>query len=274
MGSKLAWVMLTQRDRLRVRVLGGKYLRGKSSWEAKAATIDSWLWKSIVHHREALLGGLCYIVGNGRDILALRDPWLSAIAGFKPTLREGAAAIMDLKVSDFLVVNERCWDEAKLQSVFTPDSVAAILQIKLSPDDQPDKKFWPLEPSGEFLVKSVYRNLVATRGSVMSPLRQEDWKDLWSLKMHDRLKLLLMWKVGWDTIPIKCKVAERIGRQDSDLLCSLWGEGMETLHHLLLVCPFSRAIWCESHWQINIVAFSNGSVVDWIKIIIHPCESK
>lgn len=95
-------------------------------------------------------------MGNGRDILALRDTWISSVAGFKPTLRESAAADrVDMKVSDFNVVNERCWDEAKLQSFFAPDSIAAILQIRLPADDQPDKLFWPIEPSGDFSVKSV-----------------------------------------------------------------------------------------------------------------------
>lgn len=65
LGSKLAWVMLTKRDSLWVRVLRGKYLRGHSFWEAEAAATDSWLWESIVQHREASVRGLCYNLQSG-----------------------------------------------------------------------------------------------------------------------------------------------------------------------------------------------------------------
>lgn len=68
--------------------------------------------------------------------------------------------------------------------------------------------------------------------------------------VHNRLKLLL-WKVTWEILPTKEKVAERIGLCDMDddqLKCGLCGENPETLLHLLLLCPYSRAIWSESRW--------------------------
>lgn len=82
--------------------------------------------------------------------------------------------------------------------------------------------------------------------------------------MHGRFKLLL-WKVLWDIIPIKCKLVEHFGREDTledELQCTLCGAGMKTLHHLLHICPYNRVIWSESKWQINIVAFGGGLVGD------------
>lgn len=49
--SKLSWIMLNHQDRLWVRVLGGKYLRGRTFLEAGMSTTDSWIWKGIVPHR-------------------------------------------------------------------------------------------------------------------------------------------------------------------------------------------------------------------------------
>lgn len=57
--------------------------------------MDSWIWKSIIKYREALVGGLCYKVGNGCDILAFKDPWLLSVLGFKPTLRSDAEVESD-----------------------------------------------------------------------------------------------------------------------------------------------------------------------------------
>lgn len=57
------------------------------------------------------------------------------------------------------------------------------------------------------------------------------------------------------------------------MLYDLCGEHAESLHHLLLFCPYSRSVWNESPWQLNIVAFGTGSVEDWIRSILHPHQS-
>lgn len=62
----------------------------------------------------------------------------------------------------------------------------------------------------------------------------------------------------WDIIPTKGKVAEIIGSNNGeawDLIGSLCGTCKETIHHLVLSYTFSRAIWSESPWQLNILAF-------------------
>lgn len=192
-------------------------MRGQSFREAEARTTDSWIWKSIVKHRDDLVGSLCYQVRTGHNIDALRDPWVGSAMGFKPTLCEGVVVEQDnFKVSDLIISEGKRWDEAKLQNLFTRESVEAILQLCLPTEDLPDKLFWPLEATGEFSVKSVYRTLVARRCEASSTLQQGVWKELWSLKMHKRLKLLL-WKVAWEMLPTKCKVAERLGnRMDNE----------------------------------------------------------
>lgn len=90
--------------------------------------------------------------------------------------------------------------------------------------------------------------------------------------MHDRLKLLL-WNVVWDILLTEWKVADCIGSREAEeeeLLCSLCGEGPKSLHHLLLWCPYSRAIWSEFPWQLNIATSNDGSICEWIqKIYTH-----
>ena len=71
-------------------------------------------------------------------------------------------------------------------------------------------------------------------------------------------------------------MAERIGAwdmYDDELKCTLCGECPETLLHLLLLCPFSRAIWSESRWQLNSVVFGDGTVADWVQIILRPHQA-
>lgn len=93
--------------------------------------------------------------------------------------------------------------------------------------------------------------------------------------MHDRLKLLL-WKVVWEVLPTKSIVAAQLGGSemvDDELTCVLCGEHPESIQSLLLHCPFSRSIWSESPWQLNIRAFGDVSVAPWVQTILHPHQS-
>lgn len=116
----------------------------------------------------------------------------------------------DMKVSDLMLGEDKRWDGEKIRRLFTQESGEAILQHRVPEDDLPDNIFWLIEQAGEFSVKSAHRTLVAQRCPDSSPLQQGDWRDLWRLNMHYRLKLLL-WKVVWAILPTKCKVANRKG---------------------------------------------------------------
>lgn len=77
-------------------------------------------------------------------------------------------------------------------------------------------------------------------------------------------------------LPTKIKVADRIGgrgQSEGELLCELCGEHSESLPQLLLIFPFSRSIWSESPWQLNIVVFGARTVEDWVRIILHPHQA-
>lgn len=152
------------------------------------------------------------------------------------------------------------------------ESAEAILKVKISELRSSDSLFWPLEASGIYSVKSAHSALVKQRCTDISSIRAPLWKDLWKLHVHDRLKLLL-WKVIWDILPTKVKVAGRIGEcdmEDESLFCGSCGECLETLQHLILLCPYNRAVWCESPWQLNSADYGEGELPDWLKVILHP----
>ncbi|KAB1226792.1 hypothetical protein CJ030_MR1G021664 [Morella rubra] len=167
------------------------------------------------------------------------------------------------------------WNSKLIRSIFPEDTADAILALRIAKVGETDSLFWPLEGLGEFSVKSAHKALVKHRNAAPSSLHFSQWKDLWHLKLHDQLKLLL-WKVTWDGIPTKLKVADRIGGRgqlEGDLLCALCGEHLESLHQLLFICPYSRSVWSESPWQFNIALFGLGTVEEWVRIILHPHNS-
>lgn len=186
---------MTKDESLWVRVLSGKYLRQQDFWQIKAAGKSSWLWRSILQNREGLKDGMCYKVSNGQSISAARDPWVPTMDGFRPLLRDGLLLESNaLKVSELLLEGGMRWDAVKIRNFFTQESAHAILQIRLPVTSSQDKFFWPKDPSGDFSMKTAHRNLVQKRGSPMSLIEKGDWRALWKLKIHERMKLLL-WKV-------------------------------------------------------------------------------
>ena len=64
------------------------------------------------------------------------------------------------------------------------------------------------------------------------------WKKLWKMKLHDRLKMMV-WS-GTDTFPTRVKIASRMGPIDTS--CPLCCEEEESIIHLFFKCPVSRAI--------------------------------
>ncbi|XP_074314882.1 uncharacterized protein LOC141651056 [Silene latifolia] len=74
--GKHAWRMLTERNRLMVRVLGGKYFAHKSFMKADLRVNLSYTWRSIFDAKEVLMVGLRRHIGNGLSTGFWYDPWL------------------------------------------------------------------------------------------------------------------------------------------------------------------------------------------------------
>ena len=131
--AKLAWKMLTDRDSLWVRVLFGKYVKGRNFWAVGASGQASWIWKSIVNTRHILWEGLCYCVGSGRHIQIWEDPWVPLLPRFRPKAKEGVVISPDLVTARDLMLNDGVsWNVGLVSNLFSQDSAAAILKVRIS----------------------------------------------------------------------------------------------------------------------------------------------
>jgi hypothetical protein len=63
--AKLGWEMASNSDKMWVKVMKEKYLRGKSFLKALLKLIFSWNWKGIWGSRNLLAKGICYKVSRG-----------------------------------------------------------------------------------------------------------------------------------------------------------------------------------------------------------------
>lgn len=106
--SKLAWKMFTNCNSLWVRVLQGKYVKGRDFGLVGMGRNASWVWKSIVKACPALSEGMCYSLGDGRSIHIWRDPWVPYLPRFLPqALDEAIRNSKVVTVSNLLMEDRR-----------------------------------------------------------------------------------------------------------------------------------------------------------------------
>lgn len=77
------------------------------------------------------------------------------------------------------------------------------------------------------------------------------WKYLWRLRIHKRLKLLLLWEVVWDLLPTKSKIAERVRL-------------MEKEDFVMRAVPFEKELCKDKLCKaMQMDSFSVGSAILW-----------
>ena len=176
--------------------------------------------------------GLCHSIGNGLNTWIWEDPRIPNEPNLIPQVRIGATCEAHLVVN-LIGQDSRKWDRGLLSDLFEPTTVNKILSIHLSQQSINDQVFWCLNPSGEYSVKSAY-NAIRTPTSTSHLVMQcKDWKELWKMKIHARLKNLL-WKLAWEILPIASILNKRFTLPLNK--CHLCNKAPETLEHLFLQC--------------------------------------
>lgn len=128
-----------------------------------------------------------------------------------------------------------------LQELFEPESAQAILSIPIPLSPKPCELIWVKDSKGVFSVKSTYR--VEQEDTSNSLSLSVPWQKIWSLKPHERVKMLL-WRIGSNSLPTKESLMLRLGSNDN--LCPLCESAVKTCTHLFFKCPIARPIWFAS----------------------------
>lgn len=189
------------------RLFKGKYFPTSDILSAKKRDGQSFVWRSLLWGCDLLDQGIRKRGGDGRNILALHDPWLPRESTFKvftPITDEHN----NLNVCD-LIQWRGYWTIQKLRELFWEEDVKSILSIPICAARGCDSWLWHYTTSWEFTTKSAYKlfsSHLYPDSSASNNLLW--WKFLWKLSLPNKVKLF-MWKLFHNILPCNSNLANK-----------------------------------------------------------------
>ncbi|OMO67492.1 reverse transcriptase [Corchorus capsularis] len=244
--AKQAWRAMNNSNALWVKVLKGIYFPNSDFMKAKKGARASWSWHSLLDGRDFLNDHIQWQVGNGAQIHIWDDKWVPDIG--RLTASGNFSSQKPDKVAEIINHNQRVWDIEPVKQWITKDEQDAICRIPLGVFEREDKRVWPHNTSGQYSVKSGYFILKNNMSSSQNPNRASSshnvdhtiWKFIWKLTCPNKIKTFL-WRCCRNALPTAMGLFKRNCRDSG--LCSICGQGEETIEHILLTCDWTRGVW-------------------------------
>ncbi|KAM0920754.1 hypothetical protein ACQ4PT_007317 [Festuca glaucescens] len=180
-------------------------------------------------------------VGTGDHILFWEDPWVDGLS--VATLAPAVVKLVHPGIARRRTVREGLDGNAWVLDVVSQLTVDAVVQfLRLWPlvqavqvhDDVLDSFSWKFSVSGTYSTRPTYLACFAGRTSLHAA------KEVWG--SFDPLKHQFF---GWLAIQRRCWTSDRLQRRGlpNPSLCPLCHLAAEDIDHLLLQCPYARAVW-------------------------------
>ncbi|XP_038979976.1 uncharacterized protein LOC120110111 [Phoenix dactylifera] len=174
-----------------------------------------------------------WLIGDGRSIDVLADPWVDAVPLRLWPTTLCAEAGEGLRVSDLLRPGGAEWDSDRLGQLFGEHLVERVWSIPLPGSEGPDVRVWSTTSRASIGVGDVTRLIQPGSQSGL------DCGWVWRFGLHQRVALFL-WKVAWARLPT-CSELCRRGMGLSPL-CPDCGVD-ESVDHVLFHCAWARGVW-------------------------------
>ncbi|XP_074327916.1 uncharacterized protein LOC141665831 [Apium graveolens] len=128
------------------------------------------------------------------------------------------------------------WDEDLLDDLCNERDKNLIKQVPIPIRKRPDSWYWLFDDTGNFTVKSCYRQLA---GEWACPDRKF-WNKIWHLKLPGKVRNFI-WRMCRDVLPT---AANLINKQVNIVDRCLWCQThIEDSMHILFRCTFAREVW-------------------------------
>ncbi|GAU46165.1 hypothetical protein TSUD_301250 [Trifolium subterraneum] len=154
----------------------------------------------------AMIAKQGWTIGDGTNIKAMSDPWLRGEEGAWIHSPQGQGAY-NINIKELILPNEKMWDKAKIESLFSEDIVKRILYIPLFDMIEDDKLICVDSVSGQYSVKSGYNMMLNTTGRMEELAHHDDWKYIWKIHAPPKAKHLL-WRICKGCLPTRIRLQE------------------------------------------------------------------
>ncbi|CAN1744284.1 Putative ribonuclease H protein At1g65750 [Linum perenne] len=239
MVGKQGWKFMTEPNALVTKIFKAKYFPRGDFLSATLKGSPSFAWHSIWKSQELIRQGYRWRVGDGKSVGIWCEPWLKRHG----RLRIESAVVPgleNLRVEDLWIPGFRCWDEELLYNIFSPEDVAAIMEVNTLVGGGNDNRIWHYNKSGEYSVKSaykVYMEFMADRASLNTA---GSWKALWNQRVPPKVCHFL-WRLGRGVLPLRSVLRRRHINVPAE--CGLCNTGSEDELHLFINCSKTKEVW-------------------------------
>lgn len=142
------------------------------------------------HAKEVLSKGYRWVVGDGRKIIACKDPWLANKVTFK--VEENQCYMgREEAVNSLFYPGSKRWDADKVYSTFTSEDAKAILATFVPQRSVKDRIVWSMSNDEIYSVKTGYHFWHNHNVSESLCTVYGGWNKLWRLSLPHKMKIFL-----------------------------------------------------------------------------------
>lgn len=153
---KLVWSMISNPDKLWVRIMKAKYSCGVQAMPRfvhKANSAST--WKAVVSAWGDVNCNLIWVVRNGRGIRFWRDSWIPGVGILADFLTSSIpAGEIEFPVSHYS--RNGHWDWEKIQCVVPSEICDRLAALRPPSAGQSNFPCWSLTSTGDFSLKTAY----------------------------------------------------------------------------------------------------------------------
>ncbi|XP_074356116.1 uncharacterized protein LOC141695803 [Apium graveolens] len=256
--GKLCWNFLHNPLSLVARLYKACYYPNDHLLKATAKPGASFIWTGILTAKNNLAEGFRWVLGDGVDINAYKDPWLRGNPDFKVNQNHRYESY-STSVSSLFFAGAKVWDVVKVRDIFSEVDANSILKTKIPQNDVRDRIAWTKATNGHYSVKTGYHLWHERNVGTSNVTQSSGWGQIWKLSIPHKVKVLL-WRVCRNNLPVRSRLSSK-GVQLS-LACPMCDSCDENVLHLFFDCYFARQCWL--HVGGNYYTQEVEHAPDWI----------
>lgn len=237
--GKQCWKLMQEPQSLVARMFKARYYPDSHFLQAKSQAGAGFIWSGMITAKEVLKKGCRWVIGDGKRINAVRDPWLRNKEGFCVD-QSTDYGLSNIPVADLILQDARKWDEGKVSRLFSDEDARLILTSPIPLNPNEDRVVWHSTTNGQYSVKTGYHLWSDASLSRSNVIQGSGWSKLWNLDIPHKVKTFL-WRFCRNTVPVRRRLSAK--GVALPIICPMCGADVEHKLHLFFDCYFAKSCW-------------------------------